>query len=57
VVAVFELHLQSATLKDILPEAYQQFVDVSTKLETNFKDMQDIEFTIENGKLYLLQTP
>ncbi len=45
-----------ATLKDILPEAYQQFVDVSTKLEQHFKDMQDIEFTIENGKLYLLQT-
>lgn len=44
------------TLKDVMPESYQQFVDLSQKLEQHFKDMQDIEFTIENGKLYLLQT-
>ena len=45
-----------ATLGNILPDAYKQFVELSQKLENHFKDMQDIEFTIENGKLYLLQT-
>ncbi|MFA6890088.1 MAG: pyruvate, phosphate dikinase [Bacilli bacterium] len=45
-----------AKLDEILPDAYQLFVEVSQKLEQHFKDMQDIEFTIENGKLYLLQT-
>ncbi len=43
-------------LKEELPETYQQFLDVSRKLETHYRDMQDIEFTIERGKLYLLQT-
>lgn len=45
-----------STLKDFLPDVYKQFVDVAHKLENHFRDMQDIEFTIENGKLYLLQT-
>lgn len=44
------------SLKDVMPEVYNQFVDLAKKLETHFKDMQDIEFTIENGKLFLLQT-
>lgn len=44
------------TLKDIMPSVYKQFVELSLKLESHFKDMQDIEFTIENEKLYLLQT-
>ena len=39
-----------------MPECYEQFVSTSLKLENHFKNMQDIEFTIENGKLYLLQT-
>jgi pyruvate,orthophosphate dikinase len=39
-----------------MPEVYQQFVDVCDKLEAHYKDMQDIEFTVERGKLYLLQT-
>ncbi|HBP26084.1 MAG TPA: pyruvate, phosphate dikinase, partial [Acholeplasmatales bacterium] len=43
-------------LKEDLPQAFDQFVDAANKLESYFKDMQDIEFTIENGKLYLLQT-
>lgn len=43
-------------LKDTMPNVYHQFVDLAAKLENHFKDMQDIEFTIENGKLYLLQT-
>jgi len=43
-------------LKDALPEVYQQFVDVANSLEVHYKDMQDIEFTVERGKLYMLQT-
>ncbi|QSX08403.1 pyruvate, phosphate dikinase [Alkalibacter rhizosphaerae] len=43
-------------LKEIMPEVYQQFWDITTNLETHYKDMQDIEFTIEQGKLYMLQT-
>ncbi|MHB0937298.1 MAG: pyruvate, phosphate dikinase [Armatimonadota bacterium] len=37
------------------PEIYQQFIDIARKLEQHYKDMQDIEFTIEKGKLYILQ--
>ncbi|MDH9930698.1 pyruvate, phosphate dikinase [Staphylococcus capitis] len=44
------------TLKAQMPEVHQEFVEVTKQLETHYKDMQDIEFTIENGKLYLLQT-
>ncbi|ABR49159.1 pyruvate, phosphate dikinase [Alkaliphilus metalliredigens QYMF] len=43
-------------LGDKMPEVYQEFVDVADLLEAHYKDMQDIEFTIENSKLYLLQT-
>ena len=39
-----------------MPDVHQEFVDVTKQLEKHYKDMQDIEFTIENGKLYLLQT-
>ncbi|MEB7722290.1 pyruvate, phosphate dikinase [Staphylococcus equorum] len=44
------------SLKDQMPHVHQQFVDVSQRLETYYKDMQDIEFTIENEQLYILQT-
>lgn len=43
-------------LKEIMPKAYEQFVEATQTLEHHYKDMQDIEFTIENKKLYLLQT-
>ena len=43
-------------LAEIMPEAYEQFVDISSKLEYHYRDMQDMEFTIENKKLYMLQT-
>ena len=43
-------------LAEVMPEAYQQFVDISRKLEYHYRDMQDMEFTIENKKLYMLQT-
>lgn len=56
VVAGVRTPAEIATLKDVMPEVYNQFVNLSQKLEQHFKDMQDIEFTIENSKLYLLQT-
>ncbi|MDO4564524.1 MAG: pyruvate, phosphate dikinase [Clostridia bacterium] len=43
-------------LKEIMPQAYEQFVDICGKLEAHYRDMQDMEFTIEEGKLYMLQT-
>lgn len=43
-------------LKDVMPNVYKQFTDVCNLLENHYRDMQDIEFTIENGKLFILQT-
>ncbi|MCL1899823.1 MAG: pyruvate, phosphate dikinase, partial [Promicromonosporaceae bacterium] len=43
-------------LKDVLPEAYEEFLDNMLKLENHYGDMQDIEFTIEDKHLYILQT-
>ena len=45
-----------ATLEKDMPEVYRQFVEVATRLENHYKDMQDMEFTIEDGKLFMLQT-
>lgn len=44
------------TLKDEMPEVYEQFAATCTHLEQHYKDMQDIEFTVERGKLFILQT-
>ena len=43
-------------LKEVAPHAYDQFVKICGILENHYKDMQDMEFTIENGNLYMLQT-
>ena len=43
-------------LNEINPEVYNQFVDIANILENHYKDMQDMEFTIEKGKLFMLQT-
>ncbi len=43
-------------LKDVMPEVYEQFARTAQRLEDHYADMQDMEFTIENGKLYMLQT-
>ena len=43
-------------LKEKMPAAYKQFMDISNKLEKHYKDLQDVEFTIERGKLWMLQT-
>lgn len=45
-----------STLKEVMPNIYNEFLDISKKLEKHYRDMQDMEFTIENGKLYILQT-
>ena len=44
------------TLKDVNPDAYGQLVNIRSILEKHYKDMQDLEFTIQEGKLYMLQT-
>ena len=43
-------------LKEVMPEVYEQFVKICNTLENHYKDMQDMEFTIEDKKLYMLQT-
>ena len=42
--------------EDVMPEVYEQFVGICNTLENHYRDMQDMEFTIEDGKLYMLQT-
>ncbi|MCK6418779.1 MAG: pyruvate, phosphate dikinase, partial [Alphaproteobacteria bacterium] len=44
------------SMEETLPDVYQQLADVREKLEKHFRDIQDIEFTVQKGKLYLLQT-
>ncbi|MGI6172681.1 MAG: pyruvate, phosphate dikinase [Christensenellales bacterium] len=44
------------TLKNIMPEVYEEFAGIAKKLESHYRDMQDMEYTIERGKLYMLQT-
>ncbi|CAM4000700.1 pyruvate, phosphate dikinase [Mesobacillus thioparans] len=44
------------TLKDEMPAVFQQFVDTCNRLEQHYEDMQDIEFTVERGELFILQT-
>ena len=43
-------------MEELLPEAYRQLIDTIRRLEEHYRDAQDIEFTIEEGKLYILQT-
>jgi pyruvate, orthophosphate dikinase len=45
-----------SALKRRMPDVYKQFTDYAEKLEAHYKDVQDLEFTIERGKLYMLQT-
>ena len=45
-----------ATLKESMPEVYEQFVKTANTLEAHYRDMQDMEYTIEEGKLFMLQT-
>ncbi len=56
VVAGIRTPLPISSLADENKAIYDQFVEISTNLELHYRDMQDIEFTIERGKLYMLQT-
>jgi len=56
VVAGIRTPMPISKLKEELPSVYQQFIDTCNKLENHYRDLQDIEFTVEKGKLYMLQT-
>lgn len=56
VVAGIRTPMPISKLKDELPQVYEQFMDTCKKLEQHYRDLQDIEFTVEKGKLYMLQT-
>ena len=57
VVAGVRTPMPIAQMAEQFPEAYADFVKVCNILEEHYRDMQDMEFTVENGKLYMLQTP
>ncbi len=56
VVAGIRTPLTIDKLNEVMPEIYTQFIEIANILEQHYRDMQDIEFTIEQGKLYMLQT-
>ena len=56
VVAGVRTPMHISEMEQKLPEAFAQFKDVCKTLETHYRDMQDMEFTVEHGKLYMLQT-
>ncbi|MBQ6979347.1 MAG: pyruvate, phosphate dikinase [Clostridia bacterium] len=56
VVAGVRTPMPISQMKDVLPEVYNQFLKVCETLENHYRDMQDMEFTIEKGKLFMLQT-
>jgi pyruvate,orthophosphate dikinase len=51
-----ELRSEDLSLEEAMPEVYKQLTAVAERLETHYRDMQDIEFTVEQGTLYMLQT-
>lgn len=56
VVAGIRTPFPISQLEETMPEVYKQFTEIANKLENHYKDMQDMEFTIERGTLYMLQT-
>jgi len=56
VVAGIRLTKDISLMKNEFPEAYSEFEDIAEKLEIHYREMQDVEFTIEKGKLWMLQT-
>ena len=56
VVAGIRTPMPMEKMLDIMPEVYHQFAETAKRLENHYRDMQDMEFTIEKGKLYMLQT-
>ncbi len=56
VVAGIRTPLKIAQLQEVMPDIYEQFVRVTQQLEHHYRDVQDVEFTVERGKLWMLQT-
>ena len=56
VVAGMRTPLPIAHMAEHFPDAYEQLIEIAKRLETHYGDMQDLEFTVENGKLWMLQT-
>ena len=56
VVAGVRTPMPISKMADVMPEVFKQFQDICKKLESHYRDMQDMEFTIENKKLFMLQT-
>ncbi len=56
VVAGVRTPLKIAQMQEVMPEVYQEFRDLSRKMEEHYREMQDLEFTVEHGTLYMLQT-
>ena len=56
VVAGIRTPMPISKMAEIMPDVFEQFKKVCTILENHYRDMQDMEFTIEEGKLYMLQT-
>ncbi|HEY7420188.1 MAG TPA: pyruvate, phosphate dikinase, partial [Ktedonobacteraceae bacterium] len=56
VVAGIRTPSKIARLREELPQVYQQFQEIAQRLEQHYRDMQDLEFTVEHGRLYMLQT-
>ena len=56
VVAGVRTPMPISQMAEVLPDVYKQFLDICKTLENHYRDMQDMEFTIERGKLYMLQT-
>jgi pyruvate,orthophosphate dikinase len=56
VVAGIRTPMKIAQLQEVMPDIYDQFTQVAQQLETYYRDMQDLEFTVEQGKLWMLQT-
>jgi len=56
VVAGIRTPMPIARMREVLPEVYEQFVRFAEQLERHYKDVQDLEFTVERGRLYMLQT-
>ncbi|MPZ13211.1 MAG: pyruvate, phosphate dikinase, partial [Chloroflexi bacterium] len=56
VVAGIRTPMPISEMRNILPDAYAQFAEIANRLERHYRDVQDVEFTIERGSLYMLQT-
>jgi pyruvate,orthophosphate dikinase len=56
VVAGIRTPMKIAQLEEVMPDIYEQFTEIAQQLEDHYRDMQDVEFTVEQGKLWMLQT-